>query len=110
MPFLSSAAATVGYGRMPTATAASGTPYTQINTITTYLRTYMSDFRNPSFYTYWLDGSGFYINDGGSDMYDNGNVTSPIVRSGTTYVGAGGYSAAAYPFSIRERRQIRTIH
>jgi hypothetical protein len=50
-------------------------PYLQLNTIATYLRNYMSDFRNPSFYTYRLDGTGFYILDGGGDMFDQGNIT-----------------------------------
>ncbi len=63
MPLVSSLAATTGYGRMPA--GAGGAPYTQINRIATYLRNYMVDFRNPSFYNYWLDGNGFYINDGG---------------------------------------------
>jgi hypothetical protein len=109
MPFVSSLAATTGYGRMPTSQAATGVPYTQINTIATYLRNYMAEFRNPSFYSYWLDGSGFFINDCGSDMYDNGNVTSVVVRSGTTYVGAGGYSAAAYPFAVNYTNTTSTV-
>lgn len=101
MPFVGSVAGMVGYGRGQQATQpSSGQPYTQLNTIATYLRSYMSDFRNPSFYNYWCDGSGFFINDGGSDMYDNGNITTPWLRSGTTYVGNGGYSAATYPSAV----------
>lgn len=101
MPFVGSVAGMVGYGRgQQTTQPSSGQPYTQLNTIATYLRSYMSDFRNPSFYNYWCDGSGFFINDGGSDMYDNGNITTPWLRSGTTYVGNGGYSAAAYPSAV----------
>lgn len=107
MPFTTSLAANVGYGRIPG--GAAGIPYTQINQIATYLRNYMSEFRNPSFYTYWLDGSGFFINDGGSDMYDNGNITSPIVRSGVTYVSTSGYSAASYPFAINYTNITSTI-
>lgn len=42
-------------------------------------------------------------------MYDNGNVTSPIVRSGTTYVGTSGYSAAAYPFAVNYINTTSTI-
>ncbi len=60
-----------------TAPTASGVVYQQLDTIANYLRGYMSDFRNPSFYAYRLDGNGFNITDGGFDMYDSGNVTSP---------------------------------
>jgi hypothetical protein len=69
----------------------------------------MADFRNPSFYNYWCDGSGFFINDGGGDMYDNGNVTTPWLRSGLQYVGNGGYSAAAYPSAITYTNNTRTL-
>lgn len=100
MPFLGSVEGRFGYSGVPTAIAQTGDPYTQINTIATYLRNYMADFRNPSFYVYNLDGSGFYINDGGGDMYDNGNITTPWLRSNTQYTGTGGYSLAAYPSAI----------
>lgn len=59
--------------------------HTQLNTIGTYLRSYMSEFRNPTFYFYQLNGTGQYIADGGGDMYDNGNATNPWLRSGTQY-------------------------
>ena len=100
---MSSTGGEYGYGRAPPAPAAAavpGTLFEQLATIATYLRNYMADFRNPSFYTYWLDGNGFHINDGGSDMYDSGNITTPWLRSGTNYTGAGGYSASAYPSAI----------
>jgi hypothetical protein len=103
MPFLSAINGEYGFGRIPggpVAPAATGIPFEQLNTMATYLRNYMSEFRNPSFYTYWLDGNGFFINDGGSDMYDNGNITSPFLRAGTLYTGNGGYSAVAYPQAI----------
>jgi hypothetical protein len=74
-----------------------GVPYQQLNTIASYLRNYMSEFRNPSFYTYRLDGNGFQILDGGLDMYDNGNITSPAIRAGNIYTSSAGYSAAVYP-------------
>jgi hypothetical protein len=106
MPLTGSIAATVGYGRIP---GRSGIPYTQIDRIAAYLRNYMSDFRNPSFYNYWLDGNGFFINDGGNDMFDNGNVTSPVVRSGTTYVSNSGYSAGAYPFAVNYTNTASTV-
>jgi hypothetical protein len=84
-------------------------PYTQLNTIATYLRNYMSDFRNPSFYTYRLDGSGFFINDGGLDMYDSGNVTTPWLSNGATYTGTTQYSLAAYPSAITYTNTATTI-
>lgn len=77
--------------------AVSGSPYQQLNTIATYLRNYMADFRNPSFYTYRLDGTGFQITDGGFDMYDNGNITSPAIRAGNIYTSSAVYTAAVYP-------------
>ena len=76
------------------------TPYTELQVIAEYLRNYMSDFRNPSFYNYWLDGSGYEIADGGGDMYDGGNVSSPWVISNTQYIGNGGYSPGAYPYAV----------
>lgn len=75
-------------------------PYLQLNTIATYLRNYMSDFRNPNFYTYRLDGSGFFISDGGSDMYDSGNITTPWLINGASYSGSTQYSLANYPFAV----------
>lgn len=111
MPFLSGIDGTFGYGRpsVQSQTLDPGIPFEQLTTIATYLRNYMADFRNPSFYTYWLDGNGFFINDGGSDMYDNGNITTPWLRSGTTYVGTAGYSAAAYPAAVNYTNTTSTL-
>jgi hypothetical protein len=100
MPAIASTGGAFGYGRAAAAAPASGQPFTQINAIATYLRGFMADFRNPSFYNYWCDGNAFYINDGGSDMYDNGNITTPWLRSGTTYVTNAQYSAGVYPFAV----------
>lgn len=111
MPFTAATNGTYGYGRgaiLPIA-AAPGIVYEQLNTIATYLRSYMADFRNPSFYTYWLDGNGYSISDGGGDMYDNGNITTPWLRSGTTYTGNGGYSLAAFPQAINYTSTNRTL-
>ncbi len=75
-----------------------------LETIASYLRNYMSDFKNPDFYEYQLDGSGFYISDGGndSDMYDDGNATSPWLLSNVTYTGDTGYNSGEsnYPYAI----------
>ncbi len=67
----------------------------QLNTIATYLRNYMAEFRNPNFYFYNLDGTGQQINDGGGDMYDGGNVTNPWIRAGTQYTGSSPTIVAA---------------
>jgi hypothetical protein len=84
-------------------------PYLQLNTIATYLRNYMSDFRNPSFYTYRLDGTGFYILDGGGDMFDQGNITTPWLSTGLSYTGSAAYSLAAYPSAITYTNSATTI-
>jgi hypothetical protein len=84
-------------------------PYLQLNTIATYLRNYMSDFRNPSFYTYRLDGTGFYILDGGLDMYDQGNMTTPWLSTGIAYTGTAAYSLANYPSAITYTNTASTI-
>lgn len=76
------------------------TPFTELQTIAEYLRGFMADFRNPSFYAYRLDGSGYEIQDGGNDMYDNGNISSPWLISNTEYLGQNGYSALDYPFAV----------
>ena len=76
------------------------TPFSDLENIAIYLRSFMNDFKNPSFYNYRLDGDGYYIEDGGGDMYDNGNISSPWVISNTEYVGTDGYSPIDYPFAV----------
>ena len=65
---------------------ATGSPWEQINSIISYLRSYVTDFRNPQFFTYRLDGNAYQIVDGGQDMFDNGNYTAPWLRAGTNYI------------------------
>ena len=67
-------------------TAATGSPWQQLNTITTYLRSNIVDFRNPAFFVYRLDGTQYSITDGGNDMFDGGNTTALWLRSGTNYL------------------------
>ena len=74
-------------------------PYLELNGLATYLRGYMSEFRNPNFYVYRLDGTGQYILDGGLDMYDNGNFTTPWLLSGVAYT-ANTASIGLFPFAI----------
>jgi hypothetical protein len=67
---------------------------TILNTITTYLRSYMAEFRNPSFYGYTLNGTAYNISDGGGDMYDTGNWTNPWLLAGTQNTGASSVQQA----------------
>lgn len=69
--------------------AASGSPWSQLNTIVSYLRNYVADFRNPQFFVYRLDGNSYQITDGGNDMFDGGNSTIPSLRSGVSYWNPG---------------------
>jgi hypothetical protein len=80
-------------------------PYLYLEEIATYLRNYMADFRNPNFYYYQLDGNGTYINDGGGDMYDGGNYTTPWLESGQQYTSNGG----PFPYAINYTNTTDTI-
>lgn len=73
-----------------------------LESMASYLTNYMSDYRNPDFYEYELDGNGFEIDDGGneSDMYDGGNITSPWLLSNVTYTGTSSYDSEDYPYAI----------
>lgn len=73
----------------PTVTPTTGQPWEQITTIVSYLRGYVSDFRNPRFFVYRLDGTQYNISDGGQDMFDGGNTTAPWLRAGTNYTNPG---------------------
>lgn len=87
---------TQGIVTVPTPPA-SGAVYDQLNTIATYLRGYVSDFRNPQFFTYRLDGTQYIISDGGQDMFDNGNSTLPALRTGVSYWSPGSAILTAPP-------------
>ena len=68
-----------------------------------YLNGFMSDYKNPDFYEYDLDGNGYFINDGGGDMFDQGNVTSPWLISNASYWGSDSYdtgNTGLYPYAI----------
>jgi hypothetical protein len=82
--------------QLPT-TGSISTPYDQLNTIATYLRSYVSDFRNPQFFVYRLDGTAFQITDGGNDMFDGGNSTVPYLRSNVTYWNPGSSTLTTAP-------------
>jgi hypothetical protein len=79
-------------------TSVTGSPWQQINTIISYLRGYVTDFRNPRFFVYRLDsGNAFSITDGGNDMFDGGNATIPWLRSNTAYWNPGTTTYAGAP-------------
>ena len=80
----------------PRAATSSPITSTVLNTIATYLRDYMSEFRNPSFFGYKLDGNSYFITDGGNDMYDGGNYTYPWLIAGTQFTGATGATQQAF--------------
>ena len=73
---------------------------TFFNDMCNYLDDYMSEYRNPSFYSYTLDGNATYINDGGGDMYDSGNYTYPWFLSNTQYTSASGPLTTALSYSV----------
>jgi hypothetical protein len=85
-------------------------PYNDLQIIAEYLRSFMPEFRNPSFYAYRLDGNGFFIDDGGSDMYDNGNISSPWIIANTEYIGADGYSSGVYPYAVNYTNSATTTN
>jgi len=70
----------------------------------TYMAGFRSEIRNPSFYSYSLDGNEFSIGDGGGDMYDTGNFTYPWytanspVYSSSNSSNVGALSYAITPF------------
>lgn len=89
------------------ATASISTPYEQLNTITSYLRNYVTELRNPQFFLYRLDGTAYTITDGGNDMFDaGGNSTAPWLRAGTNYTSPGSITISippALPYSSQSR-------
>lgn len=54
--------------------------------IRNYFAARLSNYRNPSFYSYTLDSSPGQISDGGGDMYDGGNCVS-LLESGSQVAG-----------------------
>lgn len=70
-----------------------------LNAIATYLRNYMTEFRNSNFYAYQLDGNAYYIESGGNDMYDDGNFTTPWLLSGERYDLTSG-EIGDYPYAV----------
>jgi hypothetical protein len=88
---------------------ATGSPWQQLNTITSYLRNYITDFRNPLFFNYRLDQNAYYIQDGGNDMFDTGNATAPWLRSGTNYVALTPTTIIPVPPAVPYSSQSATL-
>lgn len=60
--------------------------FNHIGPLAAHLSANVLAFRNPSFYSYSLDGGTTdNIFDGALDMYDRGNITTPALISGTTF-------------------------
>ncbi len=84
-----------------------------LDTIATYLRNYMTEFRNSNFWAYNCDGDGYYIYDGGEDMYDGANFTTPWLLSGETFVTDADEGdpniLENYPYAISYENVTQTI-
>ena len=94
------------YGK--TAPPASTLLNNTIEALATYMRGYLSEYKNPSFYEYNLDGDENFIFDGGNDMYDGGNFTSPWLLSGTTYTSSSS-SSGNFPSRISYATVVKAV-
>lgn len=74
--------------------------FNHIEPLAAHLSANVLSFRNPSFFSYALDGvTSDNIIDGTLDMYDRGNITTPALISGTLYQSITT-SLASYPSRI----------
>lgn len=87
---------------------ASTSLYENIGGLASYMNGFLSEYRNPSFYNYTLDGDATYIGDGGLDMYDGGNFTTPWLIAGTNYTSSVN-SPASYPSRISYANTTSTL-
>ena len=83
--------------------------YDNIGGLAAYMTGFMSEYRNPSFYSYNLDGDATYIIDGGLDMYDGGNFTTPWLIAGTNYTSSAGAPVSNYPSRISYSNTTATL-
>lgn len=94
-PLISRISSAVALTKVKAPISASGGTvnlYNNIGGLSSYMAGFLSEYKNPSFYEYNLDGNATYINDGGGDMYDSGNFTRPWLISGTQYTSSGSSS------------------
>ena len=82
--------------------------YNSIENLANYMSNYMTEYQNPSFNSYILDGDSTYINDGGTDMYDKGNFTTPWLNAGIGYT-SNSDVIGNYPSRISYSNTIETI-
>ena len=82
--------------------------YANIGGLAAYMNGFLSEYKNPSFYAYNLDGDATQILDGGLDMYDNGNYTTPWLIAGTNYT-SNITGAANYPNRISYANTTATL-
>ena len=78
-----------------------------IQALASYMSAFLSEYKNPSFYEYSLDGDATYIGDGGNDMYDNGNYTSPWLINNFQYTGNQS-SGDSFPARISYANIVKT--
>jgi hypothetical protein len=107
-PVISRVGTSFGFNKRKVSTATVTSIYDSIGALATYMSGYMYEYRNSSFYSYNLDGDATYINDGGSDMYDNGNFTTPWLIAGTNYTGST-ISTANSPSRISYANTTQTL-
>jgi hypothetical protein len=101
--FLNANNGTVIIGRKP----AVNSPALFMQGLRDYLVDYMVEFQNSYFYSYALDGEGSNsIDDGGGDMFDNGNFTSPWLLDDTDYTPNSDDTSASYPASLQYSQTI----
>lgn len=82
--------------------------YASIGGLAAYMNGFLSEYKNPSFYAYTLDGDATQILDGTGDMYDNGNYTTPWLIAGTNYT-SSATGAASYPSVISYANKTATL-
>ena len=82
--------------------------YANIGGLAVYMNGFLNEYKNPSFYNYNLDGDATYISDGGLDMYDGGNFTTPWLIAGTNYTSSAG-TTASFPSRISYANTTATL-
>jgi hypothetical protein len=96
------------YGSFDELTGFRANLYENIGGLAAYMNGFLSEYKNPDFYEYNLDGDATYVLDGGRDMYDGGNFTTPWLIAGTNYTGTSG-STASFPFRVSYANTVETI-
>jgi hypothetical protein len=83
--------------------------YNSIENLANYMSNYMTEYRQPSFYSYTLGADSSFVGSGGANMYSTaGNFTTPWQISGTTYV-SNNTNTASFPNRIFYNTTTETI-